>query len=83
MSDISVEELAVILEKNNQWLAEHYQETIEKYPGKVVAVKEGKIVAVGNSYTEVYLPFKEQQLPVMPLVFEVPESNNEPDGYLV
>ena len=83
MSDITVEELAAILEQDNQWLAEHYLETIEKYPGKVVAIKEKKIVAVGNSYSEVYSSLKKEEHKVMPLVFEVPKFDDKLDGYLV
>ena len=32
------------LQKYDKWLAEHLDELITRYPGKVVAIYEGKVV---------------------------------------
>jgi Family of unknown function (DUF5678) len=53
-------------------MAEHYGELFEKYPGKFVVIDGGQIVAVGDSYEEVYQPFRESDREVMPLIIEVP-----------
>jgi hypothetical protein len=34
------------------WLTEHSREIYEKYPGKWIAVLDGKIVGVGDTATE-------------------------------
>jgi hypothetical protein len=54
MSEIGVEELAEILEKDNEFLAEHYDELIQKYPGKMIAVHDGEVIAVGDREVENY-----------------------------
>ncbi|MBD3559018.1 hypothetical protein H6S82_09125 [Planktothrix sp. FACHB-1355] len=83
MSEISVEELAGILEKDNQWLADHYDDLIQKYPGKTVAIENGEVVAVGNDYGDVYRPFLKEKRLVMPLVVEVPHPDDRHDGVLL
>lgn len=42
-----------VLAGYNQWVGEHYEELVKKYPTRYVAVHHGKLVAVGNSYKEV------------------------------
>ena len=81
--DVSVEELAQILQQHDEWLAEHYQELTEKYPGKFVAIDGGEIVAVGDDEVEVYRSScKEDQL-VGPMILEVPRPNSEVRGFLL
>jgi len=39
---------ALQLQKYDKWLAEHLDELITRYPGKVVAIYEGKVVIVSD-----------------------------------
>jgi len=56
----------------DRWLAEHLEDLMEKYPGKVVAIQDGKIIAIGDSEAEVYRMPQVQGAKEMPLVFRVP-----------
>lgn len=74
MSEVGVEELAEILEKDNEWLAEHYNEMIRKYPGKTIAVNDGEVVAVGDREIEDYCTAR--QGAVGPLILNIPHPDN-------
>jgi hypothetical protein len=69
---VDVETLARILEEDDRWLAEHYDEMIQKYPGKVVAIQNGEIVAIGADRVEVCRPFRESGAQPLPLIIDVP-----------
>jgi hypothetical protein len=69
---VDVETLARILEEDDRWLAEHYDEMIQKYPGKVVAIQNGEIVAIGVDRVEVCRPFREAGVQPLPLIIDVP-----------
>jgi hypothetical protein len=59
-----IEKGAKILQQHDQWLAQNLDQLIETYPGK--------IVAVGDTYKEVYAPFQNQNRDWMPLAVRVP-----------
>ena len=42
------------LDAYDAWLAEHLDELVRSHPGKVVAVYHDGVVAVGDSYREVF-----------------------------
>ena len=44
-----------LLEEYDEWLAEHLEELVVKYPAKVIALHKGSIVFVGNLEAR-YLP---------------------------
>jgi len=67
---------ALLLAKYDEWLAEHIEELVAKYPAKVVAVHEEKIVFVGDLEAEVYRKVREAGLEPMPLVFRVPREED-------
>ncbi|MFP4693179.1 MAG: DUF5678 domain-containing protein [Halothece sp.] len=67
-----IEKGAKILQQHDQWLAENIDQLIENYAGKIVAVLDGEIVAVGDTYKEVYAPFQNQNREWMPLAIRVP-----------
>ena len=71
-----IEKGQIILQEHDRWLAEHLDELIDKYPGKIVAVMNGKIVGIGDSYKEVYAPFQNQNLDWMPLAVRVPHPDD-------
>lgn len=66
----------LLLTKYDEWLAEHIEELVAKYPAKVVAVYEEKIVFVGDLEAEVYRKVREAGLEPMPLVFRVPREED-------
>ena len=78
MSDnfTAIEKGAKIRQQHDDWLAKHMDELIDKYPGKIVAIMNGEIVGVGDTYKEVYQPFLESDLEWMPLVVRVPHPDD-------
>ncbi|MBM3837806.1 MAG: hypothetical protein FJ398_07535 [Verrucomicrobia bacterium] len=59
----------------NQWLAEPMDEIVHTYAGKFVAVHEQRIVAIGDSYRDVYAGAENQGLDEIPFVMEVPTAD--------
>ena len=55
---------------NDEWLADHLDELVDRYAGRVIAIQRGAIVAVGDSEAEVYHLLQGQD--PLPLVFRVP-----------
>lgn len=72
----NIEKGTEVLQEHDRWLAEHFDELIDRYPGKIVAVMNGEIVAIGDSYKEVYSPFQNQNLAWMPLAIRVPHPDD-------
>ena len=72
----TLEQGAKILQQHEDWLAAHLDELIDKYPGKIVAILNGEIVRIGDTYKEVYQPFLEADLEWMPLVVRVPHPDD-------
>jgi len=61
------------LEGYDRWLENHLDEVCRKYPGRYIAVFRDEIVAVGNSYEEVYRIVREKGVPDFPFVMAVPQ----------
>lgn len=57
---------------DDEWLADHLDELVERYAGRAIAIRQGAILAVGDSEAEVYRQLCEQGIDPMPLVFRVP-----------
>lgn len=72
----NLEKGTAILQQHDQWLTEHFDELIDQYPGKIVAILDGEVVAVGDSYKEVYAPFQNQGRDWMPLALRVPHPDD-------
>lgn len=72
MSELGIEELAEILDRDNQFLAGHYDELIEQYPGQIVAVQDGEVVAAGEREVEAYCTSRQEAGLVGPLLLLVP-----------
>ena len=64
------------LQEHDRWLAEHLDDLIDKHPGKIVAVIDGEIVGIGDSYKEVYAPFQNQNRDWMPFAVRVPHHDD-------
>ena len=51
-----------VLKAYDRWVAKHLDEMSRKYPHKVIGVYRNKLVAVGDSFKEVYAAAREQWL---------------------
>jgi hypothetical protein len=60
------------LKKLDDWYTEHFEELVEKYAGKAVAVINGQVVEVGESELQVDRRAREQHPGQTPLVVTVP-----------
>jgi hypothetical protein len=67
---------ASTLQKYDEWLAEHMEELVGRYPSKVVAIHEDHIVFIGDSEAAVYQWVHTMALTPMPLVFRVPRAED-------
>ena len=82
MNQLTIEQAADLLLHYDQWLVEHMDELADQHPGKIVAVENGQVVAVGTTYKEVCSLFENQERDWMPLSVEVPYPG-ETQGYLL
>jgi len=60
----------------DRWVAKHLDEMSRKYPHKVIAVYGGKLVAVGDSFKEVYAAARAQGIEDYPFAMEVPKPED-------
>lgn len=67
---------SLVLQKYDEWLADHLEELVAQYPGKVVAIHEGKIILVGDAEADIYRQIGEVGLEPVPLVFRVPREED-------
>lgn len=67
---------ASLLEEYDNWLAEHLEELVAKYPAKVVAIHKGEIAFVGDVEADIYRKVQEAGLDPIPLVFRVPREED-------
>jgi hypothetical protein len=62
------------LDAYDAWLAKHLDELVQRYPGRVVAVYDEHVVAVGDSYREVFAAVAAQRFKHEPLTLRVPTT---------
>lgn len=48
-----MESLEILLEQYNNWMVDHYEQLVKKYPHKAIAVVGDEIVAIGKTEKEV------------------------------
>ena len=63
---------AKVLMEYDRWVAKHLDEMSRKYPHKVIAVYGGRLIAVGDSYKEVYAAARARGIEEYPFAMEVP-----------
>lgn len=63
---------AKVLMAYDRWVTTHLDEMVRKYPGKVIAVYRNKLVAVADTYKEVFAATRAQGITEQPLAMEVP-----------
>ena len=61
-----------VLAAYDRWVAKHFDELVRNYAGKYIAVYRNKLIAVGNSYREVYQAAEKQGIEEPPLTMQVP-----------
>ncbi len=62
--------------KDQEWIVKHFEELVEKYGGKFVAVSNEEIVAVGDSSKVVDEIAREKYPYIIPSVIHVPREEN-------
>lgn len=72
MAEISVDQMAEELERDDLWLKEHMEEIVRQYRHKVIAILDQRIVVVGDSYKEVDERVQREFPGRVPMLFEVP-----------
>ena len=60
------------LEAMDQWYTDHFEELVQKYGGKSIAVVEEEIVAVADTEREAAQLAKESHPDAVPLVLSIP-----------
>lgn len=64
------------LQEYDEWVADHLDELVQRYPGRVVTIHAGKVVAAGDSEPDVYREVRRAGLTPMPLVLRVPREED-------
>jgi hypothetical protein len=62
------------LKKLDDWYTAHFEELVENYPGKAVAVVNEKIVGIGDNERELDRRAREQYPGETPFVIRVPKE---------
>ena len=64
------------MDKDDLWIVEHFSDLVNKYAGKYIAVVNQKLVAVGESGTEVESKARKIQPHKIPSVLRVPREED-------
>ena len=64
------------MDKDDIWIIEHFSDLVNKYAGKYIAVVNEKLIAVGESGTEVESKAREIQPHKVPSVLRVPREED-------
>lgn len=64
------------LEKYDNWLSEHFEELVTKYPKKSIAVVNDEIIAIGNDEKELDRIAREKYPDAVPFIFSVPSEED-------
>ena len=61
-----------VLKAYDRWVAKHFDELVRQYAGRYIAVYRNKLVAVGDSYKEIFDATKRLGVKEPPLTMQVP-----------
>ena len=64
------------LQQYDDWVADHLNELVEQYAGKVVAIYKGEVILIGNSEADVYSQVSQKGIEPAPLVFRIPREED-------
>ena len=62
------------LDRDDRWLKTHLEEIVDRYAHQVIAILDQRVVGVGASITEVQQQVADEYPRRVPLIFEVPSS---------
>ncbi len=62
--------------KDQEWIVKHFEELVDKYGGKFIAVSNEEIVAVGDSSKAVDTEARQKCPDIIPSVIHVPREEN-------
>ena len=65
-----------VLMAYDRWVAKNLDEMSRKYPHKVIAVYKNKLIAVADSFKEVYAAARAQGIEDRPFAMEVPTAED-------
>lgn len=54
INEISINDLAEVLQKDAEWMKENYNDLLQKYLGQIIGIAQGKVLAVGEYEIEQY-----------------------------
>jgi len=63
------------LDAYDAWVAEHLDEMVRQHPGKVIAVYQGRLIAVGDTYRQVFDATKARGIAEEPFTMRVPTTD--------
>jgi hypothetical protein len=63
------------LDAYDAWVAEHLDEMVRRHPGRVIAVYQGNLIAVGDTYREVFDAAKARGITDEPFTMRVPTAD--------
>jgi hypothetical protein len=63
------------LDAYDAWVADHLEEMVRQHPGKVIAVYQGRLIAVGDTYREVFDATKASGIAEEPFTMRVPTAD--------
>jgi len=69
---MDIQEGYLELEKMDKWYSEHFEELVDKYPGKTIAVINEKIVAIEETEKKAYQIAQNKYPNSIPLVVYIP-----------
>lgn len=64
------------LEKYDNWLSEHFEELVNEYPKKVIAVIDDEVIAVGENEKELDRLVRKKYPDATPFIFTVPSEED-------
>jgi hypothetical protein len=63
------------LDAYDAWVAEHLDEMVRQHPGKVIAVYQDRLIAVGDTYREVFDAASSRGIAGEPFTMRVPTAD--------
>lgn len=62
--------------KDNEWIRTHFEELVNRYAGRYIAVVNGKLVAVGNSGLGIEKRARQKYPKYQPSILKVPRQED-------
>jgi len=63
------------LDAYDAWVEQHLDEMVQQHPGKVIGVYNGRLIAVGDDYRDVFAAAAKQGIKQKPFTLRVPMAD--------